>query len=74
MTDGNSAAVTLPVIQVGVTAMRDENGDFLPPVKLYVEATEKAEKNRERMLEDFARVIAPAFGEYLKTLPGEDWP
>ena len=72
MTDGNGAAVTLPVIQVGVTSMRDENGEFLPPVKLYVEATEKAERSRERMLEDFARVFAPAMAEYMRMLPGVD--
>ena len=63
-------AVTIPVIQVGVTAMRDADGNFLPAVKLYVEATEETEKAQETMFQDFARLIAPAFGEYMKMLPG----
>lgn len=64
-------AVTIPVIQVGVTAMRDADGNFLPPMKLYVEATEAAAKTQEMMFQDFARLIAPAFGEYMRLLEDE---
>lgn len=52
-------------IQVGVTAMRDpKTGDFLPAVPLYVKAEDVGEDAEEKMIEDFAKLMALRFKQY----------
>jgi len=52
-------------IQVGVTAMRDENGDFLPAVPLFIRADDSAIAGEEQLIKDLAKLVAHRMKAYI---------
>ena len=52
-------------IQVGVTAMRDENGDFLPAVPLFIKADDSAIAGEEQLIKDMAKLLAHRMKAYI---------
>lgn len=53
-------------IQIGITAERDANGNFLPAVPLYIERTEAAEKSAEGLINDIMPLIRARFARYME--------
>lgn len=54
-------------IQVGVAALRDPlTGDFLPAVKLYIQATPAARKSEEKMIHDIGSLFAAKMRQYVR--------
>lgn len=52
-------------IQIGVTALREPGtGEFLPEVPLYVKADEGNEEAEERLISDFAKLMALKMRSY----------
>lgn len=53
-------------IQVGFTALRDPvTRDFLPAVPLYIKADDTAIISRQKMIDNFAQLMALRMKEYL---------
>lgn len=52
-------------IQVGVTALRDENGDFLPAVPLFIKADDSAIAGEEALIKDLAKLVAHRMKAYI---------
>jgi hypothetical protein len=52
-------------IQVGVTAMRDASGGFLPAVPLYIKATPEARASEAKMLDDIAGLFKDKMKQYI---------
>lgn len=52
-------------IQIGMTALREPGtGEFLPEVPLYVKADEGNEEAEERLIADFAKLMALKMRSY----------
>ena len=52
-------------IQVGVTAMRGPDGNFLPAVPLYIKAEEGAEEAEEALIHDIGHLLALRMKAYI---------
>lgn len=52
-------------IQVGVTALRDDNGDFLPAVPLFIRADDSAIAGEEALIKDLAKLVAHRMKAYV---------
>lgn len=53
-------------IQIGITAERDAEGNFLPAVPLFIERTEEAERSAEGLIADFLPLVQARFAMYAK--------
>jgi len=53
-------------IQVGVTALRGPDGEFLPAVPLYIRSTPEGKAAEEKMLGDITGVMAERMRDYIK--------
>jgi hypothetical protein len=53
-------------IQVGVTALRGPDGNFLPSVPLYIRATPEAKAAEEALIGDIASVLAERMKTYVE--------
>ncbi len=51
-------------IQIGITAERDAEGNFLPAVPLFIERTEAAERSAEGLIADFLPLVQARFAMY----------
>ena len=52
-------------IQVGLTALRDENGGFLPAVPLYIKAEDGAEEKEQKLMEDIGKLLGARMRQYI---------
>lgn len=52
-------------IQVGVTAMRGPDGEFLPSVPLYIKAEDGAEEAEEALIHDIGHLLALRMKSYV---------
>lgn len=51
-------------IQIGITAERDADGNFLPSVPLYIERTEAAERSANSLIADILPLMKERFAKY----------
>lgn len=51
-------------IQIGITAERDADGNFLTAVPLFIERTEEAERSAEGLIADFLPLVKSRFAMY----------
>jgi len=61
-------------IQVGVTALRDEKGDFLPAVPLFIRADDSAIAGEEALIKDMAKLLAHRMKAYFDECRGKGIP
>lgn len=52
-------------IPVGLTALRDENGGFLPAVPLYIKAEDGAEEEEQKLREDIGKLLGARIRKYI---------
>lgn len=58
-------ATSIPVIEVGVTALRDPvTHEFLPAEPLYIERTERAEESEAALMRDIQKLFAQRMQQY----------
>ena len=51
-------------IQIGITAARDAEGNFLPAVPLFIERTDAAERSAEGLIDDILPLMQARFARY----------
>lgn len=51
-------------MQIGITAARDAEGNFLPAVPLFIERTEAAERSAEGLIADIMPLLQARFAMY----------
>lgn len=52
-------------IQIGVVAARDPDGNFLPAVPIYVEATPELEAAETEVIADIGKIFAQKMKQYI---------
>lgn len=58
-------------VEVGITALRDDDGSFLPAVPLFVQVPGTSEnapsqQSKDENLENITEILAAKFGEYIQ--------
>ena len=53
-------------VQVGFTALRDPEGNFLPVVPLYIESTPEVKESEVAAIKDIGRVFADKMKQYIE--------